>query len=73
MKAFLMTWVMLCFLVIVGLLIAYTTDQLPGRADSRQAGLQTEECSPCEENLARLRKVLEQQASSQEESGVSTQ
>jgi hypothetical protein len=30
MKVFLITWVLLCFLVIVGLFIAYATDLLPG-------------------------------------------
>lgn len=89
MKVFLITWVVFCFLVIVGLFIVYATDQLPGVpvAQSRsgdpdkpgQVGLEvensrngTEECSPCEENLARLRKVLEQQTASQGATGVST-
>ena len=30
MKVFMITWVVFCFLVIVGLFIAYATDQLPG-------------------------------------------
>ena len=30
MKVFVITWVVFCFLVIVGLFIAYATDQLPG-------------------------------------------
>ena len=30
MKVFMITWVIFCFLVIVGLFIAYATDQLPG-------------------------------------------
>ena len=94
MKTFLITWGLLCLLVIVGLFIAYATDILPGapvpqsrsestdpalsrmpmnRHESGQVGLETEEaCSPCEENLAQLRKVLEQQAASQERSGAST-
>ena len=80
MKVFMITWVVLCFLVIVGLFIAYATDQLPGAPVPQQVELQVEdsrngaeeECSPCEENLARLRKVLEQQTASQKHSGVST-
>lgn len=89
MKVFLITWGLFCLLVIMGLFIAYATDQLPGVpvAQSRsedpdkagQVGLEvenswngTEECSPCEENLARLRKVLEQQTASQGATGIST-
>ena len=80
MKVFLIMWVVLCFLVIVGLFIAYATDQLPGAPALQQIELQVkdsrngaeEECSPCEQNLARLRKVLEQQTASQGHSGVST-
>ena len=60
-----------CFLVIVGLFIAYATDQLPGvpvpqsRSEdpdkSGQVELETEvECSPCEENLKRLKEAMEQ-------------
>ena len=71
MKVFMITWVIFCFLVIVGLFIAYATDQLPGisvpqsRSEdpdkSGQVELQTEEeCSPCEENLKRLQKAREQ-------------
>lgn len=30
MKVFMITWVVFCFLVIVGLFIAYATDNLPG-------------------------------------------
>ena len=67
MKVFMITWGGFCFLVIVGLLVAYVTDQLPGvptpqsRAGSGIVELETEEdCSPCEENLKRLRKVIEQ-------------
>ena len=57
---------MFCFLVIVGLFIAYATDNLPGvptpksrAGDPDLSGiveLETEEeCSPCEENLKRLK------------------
>ena len=71
MKVFLVTWGLFCFLVIVGLFIAYATDNFPGvpapqsRSESTdksgQVGLETEEgCSPCEENLKRLKKVIEQ-------------
>lgn len=81
MKVFLITWVLFCILVIVGLFIAYATDQLPGvpiaqsrsgdlpiHRHSRQVGtdksgqieLETEaECSPCEENLKRLKEAME--------------
>ena len=79
MKVLLITWGLFCLLVIMGLLIAYATDQLPGVPAPKQVGLLVEdsrngaeECSPCEENLARLRKVLEQQEASQGHSGVST-
>ena len=48
MKVFMITWVVFCLLVIVGLLIAYATDQLPGVPVPQQIELQTEEeCSPC--------------------------
>ena len=71
MKGFMITWVVFCFLVIVGLFIAYATDNLPGVPASQsrsedpdksgQIGLETEEeCSPCEENLKRLKKAIEQ-------------
>ena len=61
MRVFLITWVVLCFLVIVGLFIAYATDQLPGVPVPQQVELEAEEeCSPCEENLARLQKAIEQ-------------
>ena len=70
MKVFLITWVVFCFLVIVGLFIAYATDNLPGvpapqsRSEdpdkSGQVELETEEeCSPCEENLKRLKEAME--------------
>ena len=80
MKVFMITWVVFCFLVVVGLFIAYATDNLPGvsapqsrsedpdlsrmpmnRHKSEQVGLETEaECSPCEENLKRLKEAMEQ-------------
>jgi len=61
MKVFMITWVVFCFLVIVGLFIAYATDQLPGVPAPQQVELQTEEgCSPCEENLKRLQRAREQ-------------
>ena len=63
MKVFMITWGLFCLLVIVGLFIAYATDQLPGAPVPQQVEMQTptdEDCSPCEENLKRLKKVLEQ-------------
>ena len=60
MKVFMITWGLLCFLVIVGLLIAYATDQLPGVSAPPQVELETEEeCSPCEENLKQLKEAME--------------
>ena len=81
MKVFMITWGLLCFLVIVGLFIAYATDNFPGvpapqprsedlpiHRHSRpvgtdklgQVGLEAEEeCSPCEENLKRLKEAME--------------
>lgn len=79
MKPFLITWGLFCLVVIMGLFIAYATDQLPGVPAPKQVGLRVadsqnraEKCSPCEENLVRLRKVLEQQTTSQGFTGVST-
>lgn len=83
MKVFLVTWGLFCVLVIVGLFLAYATDNFPGVPASQsrseatdlsgQAAMQVDEaCSPCEENLIRFRKVLEQRASSQGHSGFST-
>lgn len=43
MRVFLITWVVLCFLIIVGLFITYATDQLPGAPASKQIGLEAEE------------------------------
>ena len=70
MKVFMITWGLFCFLVVVGLFIVYAMDQLPGVpvAQSRsedpdksgQVGLEAEEeCSPCEENLKRLKEAME--------------
>ena len=70
MKVFMITWGLFCVLVIVGLFIAYATDNLPGvpAPQSRsedpdklgQVGLEAEEeCSPCEENLKRLKEAME--------------
>ena len=64
MKVFMITWGLFCFLVIVGLVIAYATDQLPGvptpKAEYAQDEILTEEeCSPCEENLKRLKEAME--------------
>ena len=60
MKVFMIAWVVFCFLVIVGLFIAYATDQLPGVPASQQVELEAEdECSPCEENLKRLKQAME--------------
>ena len=69
MKVFMITWVIFCFLVIVGLFIAYATDNFPGVPAPQRVGLDAEnsqsgaeeECSPCEENLKRLKKAMEQQ------------
>ena len=71
MKVFMITWGLFCVLVIVGLFIAYATDNFSGvfapqsRSEdpdkSGQVGLEAEEdCSPCEEKLKRLRKAIEQ-------------
>ena len=71
MKVFMITWGLFCLLVIVGLFIAYATDHLPGvpvaqsrSEDPDKSGrveLETEtECSPCEENLKRLKEAMEQ-------------
>ena len=60
MKVFMITWGLFCFLVIVGLFIAYATDTLPGVPTPKQVEVQTEdECSPCEENLKRLKEAME--------------
>ena len=74
MKVFMITWFLVCFLVIVGLFIAYATDNLPGVPTPKQVGLEAkisgtgkvdtsrnseEDCSPCEENLKRLREARE--------------
>lgn len=81
MKVFMITWVVFCFLVIVGLFIAYATDNFPGvpspqsRSEdpdkSGQVRPEMEECSPCEENLKRLKKAMEQQAARERESKAS--
>ena len=70
MKVFMITWGLFCVLVIVGLFIAYATDNFPGvpapqsRSEdpdkSGQVELEAEEeCSPCEENLKRLKEAME--------------
>ena len=70
MKVFLVTWGLFCVLVIMGLFIAYATDNFPGvpapqsRSEyldkSGQVELETaDECSPCEENLKRLTEAME--------------
>ena len=60
MKVFLITWAGFCVLVIMGLFITYATDKLPGVPAPQQVELQTEEeCSPCEENLKRLKEAME--------------
>ena len=59
MKVLLLTWAGFCFVVIVGLFIAYATDRLPGVPFPQQIELEMEtECSPCEENLKRLKKAM---------------
>ena len=61
MKVFMITWVVLCFLVIVGLFIAYATDTLPGTPVPQPIELEAEaDCSPCEKNLKRLKEAMEQ-------------
>lgn len=61
MKVFLITWGVFCVLVVVGLFIAYATDNLPGVPTPQQVGLEAAaECSPCEENVKRLKKAMEQ-------------
>lgn len=65
MKVFMIAWVVFCFLVIAGLFIAYATDNFPGvpvpQAEYAQGEILTEdECSPCEENLKRLKAAMEQ-------------
>lgn len=63
MKVFMITWFLFCVLVIAGLFIAYATDNFPGVPASQQIVLETEEeCSPCEENLKRLKEAKECQA-----------
>ena len=70
MKVFMITWGLFCVLVIVGLFIAYATDNLPGVPtpqppsegpnSSGQVGLEAEaECSPCEKNLKQLKEARE--------------
>ena len=62
MKVFLITWCLFCLLVVVGLFIAYATDQLPGAPVPQQVEMQTpvdEDCSPCEENLKQLKEARE--------------
>ena len=61
MKVFMITWGLFCFLVIVGLFIAYATDQFARCSyDPQQIELEAEEeCSPCEENLKQLKEAME--------------
>ena len=60
MKVFMIAWIALCFLVVVGLFIAYATDNFPGVPAPQQAEIQTDEaCSPCEENTKRLKEAME--------------
>ena len=61
MKVFMITWGLLCLFIIAGLFIAYTTDNLPGAPTKLgQDELEAEmECSPCEENLKRLKEAME--------------
>ena len=64
MKVFLITWGLFCFLVIVGLFIAYATDTLPMQPQKQLAidSLEADEnCSPCAENIARLNKAIQEQ------------
>lgn len=61
MKVFMIMWVIFCFLVIVGLFIAYATDNLPGVTVPQPIGLEADDdCSPCEKNLKRLKEAMEQ-------------
>ena len=60
MKVFLITWGLFCFLVVVGLFIAYATDNFPVLSAPQQVGPEAEAgCSPCEENLKRLKEARE--------------
>ena len=60
MKVFLITWGLFCVLVVVGLFIAYATDNFPGVRAPQPVGLEAqEECSPCEENLKQLKAAME--------------
>ena len=70
MKVFMITWGLFCVLVIMGLFIAYATDNFPGvpapqsRSEdpdkSGQVELEMEkDCSPCEENTKRLKEAME--------------
>ena len=68
MKVFMITWGLFCVLVIGGVFIAYATDQLPGVPVPQPIGLEADDdCSPCEENLKRLKKAMEQQAARERE------
>ena len=60
MKVFMITWVVFCLLVIVGLFIAYATDRLPGVPVPQPIELEADDdCSPCEENPKRLKEAME--------------
>ena len=70
MKVFMITWGLFCVLVIMGLFIAYATDNFPGAPtpqsrseepnESGQVELEAEaDCSPCEENTKRLKEAME--------------
>ena len=64
MKTFLITWGSFCVLVIVGLFIAYATDNFPGvpvpQAEYAQGEILTEKaCSPCEDNLKRIKEAMQ--------------
>ena len=60
MKVFMITWGLFCLLVVVGLIIVYATDNFPGVPAPQQVEMETEEeCSPCEENLKRLKEAME--------------
>ena len=62
MKVFMITWGLFCLFIIAGLFIAYATDNFPGVPSSQQVEPDTEEdCSPCEENLKRLKEAQHRQ------------
>ena len=59
MKVFLIIWTVICLLVVAGLVVAYATDLLPRvKVSSFPLGVVEADCSPCEENVKRLKEAL---------------